>query len=117
MLDVDGLPEAEQKRAIKDQAERFARLRHIIKRKLDGFQLYTGDRWATWNQFAANIAGVVVMFGVLVWLNWSRQQVPLSAAALADSITLGIILLSLLGGILSPLAKDLVTALKRVKDG
>lgn len=117
MLDVDGLPEAEQKKIVKEQAERFARLRHIIKRKLDGFQLYTGDRWATWNQFAANIAGAVVMFGVLLWLNWAGRNLPFSLDALVGSFTLGIVPLSLMGGILSPLAKDLVTALKRVKDG
>ena len=99
-------PTPEQRQKIKDLAERLARLRQFTKRKLDGFQLYTGASWATHNQFWANIAGVVVMAAVMFSL---RDTNPTSLPAL--------IVLSLLGGVLSPLAKDLVSALKRVKDG
>ena len=97
--------------------ERFARLRQIVKRKLDGFQLYTGDRWATWNQFAANIVGFIVMFSSLLYLNWVARNVSLNAPELLSSFTPTVIPISLLGGILSPVAKDLVNALKSVTDG
>ena len=117
MLNVDNLSEAEQKKVIKEQAERFARLRQIVKRKLDGFQLYTGDRWASWNQFAANIVGFVVMFIVLLYSHWASRNAPLTPVAVASSFSLSILPISLLGGILSPVAKDLVTALQRVKNG
>jgi hypothetical protein len=116
-LNVDGLPDADQKRVIREQAERFARLRQIVKRKLDGFQLYTGDRWGTWNQFAANIVGFIVMFSSLLYLNWVARNVSLNAPELLSSFTPTIIPISLLGGILSPVAKDLVNALKSVTDG
>ncbi|MFN2637596.1 MAG: hypothetical protein ABR585_11250 [Gemmatimonadaceae bacterium] len=112
--------EAEQRLRVKEHAERFARLRQIVKRKLDGFQLYTGDRWASWNQFAANGVGFVVMLCTLVSLQWPTPApigVGATISAFFSSISISIILLSLLGGILSPVAKDLVTALKRVKDG
>lgn len=110
-------PSPEQRRRIKDHADRFARLRQIIKRKLDGFHLYTGDRWASWNQFCATALGSVVMFGALMWV---RQNIPETSLGLMP-----IIVFSLLGGILSPIAKDIVSpiakevvsALKRVKDG
>jgi hypothetical protein len=117
MLDVGNLPEAEQRRAVKEHAERFARLRQVVKRKLDGFQLYTGDRWASWNQFAANIVGFIVLFFALLWAQWSNRHVALTTGNLFGSFTYTIIPISLLGGILSPVAKDLVSALKRVKDG
>jgi hypothetical protein len=102
-------PTADDRKRVKDYADRFARLRQIVKRKLDGFQLYTGDRWASRNQLQANVVGMIIMFGVLWWM---RGNLP------GISRSLGVmVVLSLLGGILSPVAKDLVSALKRVKDG
>jgi hypothetical protein len=101
-------PTPENRRAIKEHADRFARLRQVVKRKLDGFQVYTGDRWGSWNQTVANIVGIVALFLILVWVKRTSPDSP-------GYLTIG--LLSLLGGILSPLAKDLVSALKRVKDG
>lgn len=106
---ADMNPTPQQRLAVKEHAERFARLRQIVKRRLDGFQLYTGDRWATWNQTAANLLGIVTMFIVLMWLQRNSAVASISFPML--------IVFSLLGGILSPVAKDLVTALKRVKDG
>lgn len=117
MLTVDNLPEAEQKKVVKEQAERFARLRQIVKRRLDGFQLYTADRWASWNQFAANIVGFIVMFGLLLYLDCRRRNVPPTPAEMAASLTWPILLISLVGGIFSPVAKDLVTALQKVRNG
>jgi hypothetical protein len=95
-----------RKGEVKDQADAFARLRQIFKRKLDSFQLYTEQRWASYNQFAANVVGAVVMAVVLLSLNDSLGLGPV-----------GIVVLSAFGGILSPVAKDLVAALRRVRDG
>lgn len=102
-------PTPEQRQAVKEHAERFARLRQIVKRKLDGFQLYTGERWGSWNQAAANGVGMVAMFFALIWIQRNSPTASLSFPS--------VIVFSLLGGILSPVAKDLVSALKRVKDG
>ena len=118
---VDDTGPAEQQRLhVKEQAERFARLRQIVKRKLDGYQLYTGERWASWNQFAANVVGSIVMFCTLISLRWPTPG-PTGMGDFLGTVlqltTVTIVMLSLLGGILSPVAKDLVSALKRVKDG
>ena len=94
------------KRDVKDRADAFARLRQIFKRKLDSFQLYTEQRWASYNQFAANLVGAVIMAAALFSLKTSLGL---------DGGT--ILFLSLFGGILSPVAKDLVAALRRVRDG
>ena len=91
---------------VKDQAEAFARLRQIFKRKLDSFQLYTEQRWASYNQFSANVVGAIVMFAALYSL---RTDLALGLGSL--------VMLSLFGGVLSPVAKDLVAALRRVRDG
>jgi hypothetical protein len=102
-------PGEKAKKSIKDQSDRFARLRQIVKRRLDGFQIYSTDRWGAWNQTRANIVGIAVLFAVLLRIKANNP------GGSPGYLAIGI--LSLFGGILSPVAKDLVTALKRVKDG
>jgi hypothetical protein len=102
-------PTAENRKTIKEHADRFARLRQIVKRKLDGFQVYAGDRWASWNQTVANIVGIVALFLILLWIKNANPGASPSYAMIG--------VMSLFGGILAPVAKDLITALKRVKDG
>jgi hypothetical protein len=101
-------PTPEDRRRIKEHADRFARLRQVVRRKLDGFQIYATDRWASRNQLMANSVGILLMLGILSWMK-TYQNVKLSWGL--------VVVCSLFGGILSPVAKDLVTALKRVKDG
>ena len=102
-------PNPQERQEIKDHADRFARLRQVCKRKLDGFQIYAADRWASWNQIVANVVGMVALFLILLWIKTRPGATSPSYPT--------IVVFSLLGGVLSPLAKDLVTALKRVKDG
>jgi hypothetical protein len=89
----------------------YARLTAIAKAKLDGFQLYTGFRWANGNQLMAIVVGAVVLGGALLWSS------ALSQNALSAGQIIFYCILSLLGGALSPIAKDLVVALKRVRTG
>jgi hypothetical protein len=96
----------DKKADVKDKAEAFARLRQLFKRKLDSFQLYTEQRWASYNQLASNVIGALIMAAALYSL---RSDLKLGAATF--------VLLSLFGGVLSPVAKDLVAALRRVRDG
>jgi hypothetical protein len=92
----------------KERADIYTRLHQIVKRRLDAFQLRTGRVWVNWNQFWANVAGFLVMLLCLWWLDstgaWSQGWHTL-------------ILLSLMGGVLSPVAKDMVIALKKVRGG
>jgi hypothetical protein len=109
---VSGQPSPADRLLMKDRADVYARLKLLVKRKLDTFQLNTSDRWATGNQLVANAAGVLTLSFVLMYL--SRH----SAAGAAHQLDpIEIILLSLLGGILAPVAKDLVSTLQRVKNG
>jgi hypothetical protein len=87
-------------------ADAFSRLRQIFKRKLDSFQLYTEQRWASYNQFAANVLGALIM-AVALWK--LRETYHINEISL--------MVLALFGGILSPIAKDVVSALRRVRNG
>jgi hypothetical protein len=118
LLTIASLPEDKQKEEVKRQSELIARLRQTVKGKLDGFQLYTSDSWANWNQLAANITGIAVMLTSLMFARWAAEGGgQFSWDAVSNSFSLSMIPISLLGGILSPVAKDLVTALQKVKSG
>ena len=106
---------AEQRKRIKEQSELVARLRQVIKGKLDGFQLYTNDSWINHNQLAANLVGIVVMLGSLMFNHFEMHHGHGLAEYFA-SFRWSMVPISLVGGILSPVAKDLVTALQKVRD-
>ncbi|HEY9198367.1 MAG TPA: hypothetical protein VIR60_03300 [Gammaproteobacteria bacterium] len=106
MPDGDMFDRADAKR----RADLYARLNQLARRKIDGFQVFTEQRWVNWNQLWANVVGVAVLFIVLLW---SRGK-----ADGAEQLTWPVIFaFSLLGGVLSPVAKDIVTALSRVRGG
>ena len=107
--------EAKHENEIRALSEVSSRLRQVVKGKLDGFQLYTSDRWANRNQLWANIVGIVLMFITLEYNHWTTGTY--TAADFRDFVTSSRLPLVLIGGILSPLAKDLVSALQRVKNG
>jgi hypothetical protein len=92
----------------KQRADLYARLHQVAKTKLDALQLYAGREWVNWNQRWANIVGVAVMLGCLLWLAKHGQ---------VEASPLAILALSAFGGILSPVAKDIVIALKKVRNG
>lgn len=90
----------------KTQADTYARLRQFIRRRLDAFQVTARYRWETGNQVASVLLGAVLLFGSLVYL----------AGPTGPSV-IGLAFASLIGGIMAPVAKDLVIALKKVRSG
>lgn len=118
---VSSLNASDQQR--KEVADRFTRLKQIVRRQLDSYQIVTAMRWREWNQFAAVIVGAVLLFIAQVFAlgqgangTWSSEVFqrlftdhPLLWAKL--------ILISVFGGMLAPVAKDLVDALRKVKSG
>jgi len=86
---------------LKERAERYARLRQAARRKLDAFQTFTTMRWVNWTQWWANFVGVVVLFAAFI------------AAGRRNFVEAAVF--SLLGGMLAPVAKDLVVALQQVR--
>ncbi len=92
----------------KDQADTYARLRQFIRRRLDAFQLTAGYQWQTGNQVASVLLGAVLLFGSLIYL----APPNLLSRPLG---WVGLIVTSLIGGIMAPVAKDLVIALKRMR--
>lgn len=100
----------EDAKTAKTQADTYARLRQLIRRRLDAFQVTTSYRWETGNQVASVLLGAVVLFGSLVYLTLDKP--PKSSLE-----WIGLAFVSLTGGILAPVAKDLVIALKKVRSG
>lgn len=105
----DDEPREAVRERVKQVTDSFARLQHAVKAKLNGFQLYTRESWAGWNQLSAILVGFFTMLIVMLSLRRADPQLRMGA--------MSIVAMSALGGMLSPIAKDLVSALKRVKDG
>lgn len=89
----------------KQRADTYARLNQIARRKLDAFQLLAAHNWTNKVQLWANLLGVLILFGALV------QVTPAGTAISWPQY----VAISLFGGILSPIAKDVVVALKKVR--
>ncbi|WP_418317236.1 hypothetical protein [Piscinibacter sakaiensis] len=91
----------------KDLAELYGRIRLLVKRQLDAFQTITAYRWREWNQLYSWWLGAVLMFiAQIIASNTGGAKIENWA------IVIGI---SLLGGLLAPVAKDLVDALSKLK--
>ena len=92
----------------KEQSDTYARLRQLVRRRLDALQLTAAYQWRTLNQFSAVAVSGVMLFMSFIYLK------PFSE--LADNLV-PLALVSFAGGIMAPVAKDLVVALKRVRSG
>jgi len=98
-----------QQREREELAELYGRLRLLVRRQLDSFQTVTAYRWREWNQFWAWALGAVLLLAA----QWIQA---LQAGAQQTLATFGwMVLVSLAGGILAPVAKDLVDALASFK--
>lgn len=86
----------------KHQADTYSRLRQFIRRRLDAFQLTTSYRWQTIIQISSVVLGSVLLFTSLLYLDKTLNW-------------LGLFIISLMGGIMAPVAKDLVVALKGMR--
>jgi len=95
----------------KRQADTYARLRQFIRRRLDAIQLTAAYRWQTGNQVASILLGAALLCGSLLSLAGGKLPTNLPGG------WLGLLVVSLLGGVLAPVAKDLVMALKKARSG
>jgi hypothetical protein len=97
----------------KHLADVYGRIRLLMRRQLDSFQTVTSFRWREFNQKWAIILGAVLMFIAQVV---ALVNQPHDGAFSITLFTFGqLVLVSVLGGVLAPVAKDLVDALAKVK--
>lgn len=121
------VPPPEQQKA---QADRYGRLRLAVRRQLDAFQSVTQMRWDDLNQLWAVAVGAVILLLAQLIVAGAKPIHPLLAAehpwlalkagwATLQGVEahLALLLSSLLGGALAPVAKDLVDALAKLKFG
>lgn len=95
-------------------AEVYARIRLLMRRQLDSFQTITSYRWREWNQlWAWAVGAVLLLLAQLI----QAVQVEGAAENLTPFRLATMVAFSLAGGILAPIAKDLVDALGKVKSG
>lgn len=101
---------ADSPKNIQTRSDLYVRLNKLSKRKLDRLQLLLSNRWANMNQLAANILGGIILFITLLWINHINGTVPMT---FYDYIKL--FFASIVGGILAPIAKDMISWLQKVK--
>jgi len=101
------------RQAMKERVDAFSRLSKLVKRRLDSLQITMKYQWARRNQ-----AWSIALGGALLFVSLAYIEISASAWALINPLTwLRIFVASLVGGILAPVAKDLVVALKKVRQG
>lgn len=96
-------------------AAAYSRIRLLVRRQLDSFQTVTTFRWREWNQWWAWVVGAVLMFIAQILQILQILQSPVDAAQIDAGRLVIIVVVSLAGGILAPVAKDLVDALGKAK--
>jgi len=98
---------------MKSRVDAFSRLSKFVKRRLDSLQITMNYEWVGWNQWWS-----IVLGGALLFLSLSYIEVSASGWALVNPITwLRTLIASMIGGVMAPVAKDLVIALKKVRSG
>jgi hypothetical protein len=78
-----------------------ARLDHFVARRLDAFQTVAEYRWARWNQ-GISVAGATVFLFFLMY-------------QAGNGLTARTVMASIFGGMIAPLAKDIVSALSDLR--
>jgi len=90
-------PEDQQRQATRARAH----IDQLVTRKLDAFQLRTEFVWARGNQIAA-VAGAAAFLACLLLPVWGKHPVTY-------------VFMCITGGLISPVAKDVVTALSSLR--
>lgn len=109
------VPEEDSKsrQALKERIDVFSRLSKLVKRRLDSLQITMKYQWGRQNQAWSIALGCALLFASLAYI-----EISASTWALINPLTwLRILVASLVGGIVAPVAKDLVVALKKVRQG
>lgn len=101
-LDKDRTSDAQLPEGAQAAMRARARLDHFVTRKLDAFQTRTEYMWARSNQFVA-------VFGCAAFISW------LIYASNPNLSVMSAVVLAFFGGMIAPLAKDVVTALSGLR--
>jgi hypothetical protein len=108
---------AQRQQAQLDVEQARTRISHLMERNIDALQITLSSRWERRNKMAAFALSwvlTVVAFFLYFYVNSTtlNQSAPALARFAFTTVAAG-----LLAGFLAPVAKDLVTALQRLKGG
>ena len=104
----------------KKESDLYGRVRLLMRRQLDAFQCVTANRWEELNQLWAVVVGAVILFvALLIAADHKTTEAFMPWQSMLDGIDAvnktsgwaGVILKSLFGGALAPIAKDLLNSL------
>ena len=107
--------ERERKQFELDRAR--TRVAHLIERNIDALQIRIASRWERANKIAASVTCwtvTVLAFAVYFYVNATERPATTSGYV---NLTLTTFAVAALAGFVAPVAKDLVTALQRLKGG
>lgn len=117
----------------KQDSDRYGRIKMLMKRQLDAFQTVTSCRWEDLNQWWAMLVGAVILFIALVIgadpgfeneafdplkslkEGWKNVDASIIDGDKSKTPFLGLLLKAALGGVLAPLAKDLLNSISSIK--
>lgn len=117
----------------KEHADRYGRVKMLMKRQLDAFQTVTTCRWEDLNQWWAMVAGAVLLFIALIvgadpkfeaaafdpWRSllagWANISPNFFTGEKDKAPLFGLLLKAALGGVLAPLAKDILKSISTIK--
>jgi hypothetical protein len=106
----------------KDTAERYTRLKHQVRRHLDSFQIVTALRWREGNLKAMAVVGALLMLMVQLLAlahmpDGSWKPVGVYLAQFSPVAIAKLLLIATFGGVLAPVVKDLIDALRKGRGG
>lgn len=111
----------------KQDSDRYARIRMLMRRQLDAFQTVTTCRWDDLNQWWAMLLGAVILFIALVigadpqfvekpaFDPWESLKAGWRTLSDPQTSVLGLLLKAALGGVLAPIGKDLLNSISSIK--
>lgn len=95
---------------LKKYSDARNRVAGMAQRSLDAIQIDFGNRWAKDQHRLSVLLSVVIIAGSALWYHNGLDN-PIGPRVVAFWIIIAIV-----GGMVAPVAKDIVTALKRIKD-
>lgn len=103
-------PDPDDKSAVRDYSAARTRVASVTQRSLDAIQIDIGNRWARRLHYTSVALSSVLIGAAAVWWYWGQ----VSLLRPRDIVVW--VIIAVVGGMVAPVARDLVTALKRVRD-
>ncbi len=103
-------PDPDNKSAVQKYSAARTRVASVTQRSLDAIQIDIGNRWARRLHYYSVALSSILIGTAAVWSHLRQESLPRPRDVVVW------IVIAVVGGMVAPVARDLVTALKRVRD-